>query len=222
MQSVIQLTVNGISYAGVLTVPVMLAALLNALCLNARTLGHMIAAAAKDSGDLNGDDSRNVDNAMKTQTNTVPWWCLLLFLLSWLAVPVDAATDRELMVALTASWNCTDPSWRDPAVPVCSWIGVMCGNGTIQKFSWGQKGCTGTVNLANLPPSMVELWFKDNAFNGPVDLTHLPPSMVELHLDNNAFNGPVDLAHLPPSMVELGLGNNAFNGPSTLHTSLPP
>ena len=67
MQSVIQLTVNGISYAGVLTVPVVLAVLLTALCLNARTLGHMFAAAAdKDSGDLNKDDSRNVDNAMKT------------------------------------------------------------------------------------------------------------------------------------------------------------
>ena len=90
---------------------------MNLLCLYARTLGHTFAAAAdKDSGDLNDSrkaapkDSPNRDNTMKTHAYMVPW---LLFL-SWLVVPVDAATDRELMVALTASWNCMDPSWRRP------------------------------------------------------------------------------------------------------------
>ena len=168
----------------------------------------------------NRNDSRNVDNAMKTHAVKVPWWYLLLFF-SWLAVPVDAATDREHMEALTASWNCTDPSWRDPAVPVCSWLGVTCENGTIQSFSWMGKRCTGTVNLANIPPSMVTLDLSNNAFNGPVDLAHLPPSMVKLWLFTNEFNGPADLGHLPPSMVTLDLSNNAFNGPVDLG-HLPP
>ena len=76
-----------------------------------------------------------------------------------------------------------------------------------------QRLLTGTLPIAYLPASLINLSIARGKHFGSVDLTMLPPEIQDLRIQENQFSGTLDLTSLPTSLGYLSLSNNRFVGP---------
>ena len=109
-----------------------------------------------------------------------------VLLIVWVAVLASAVLalkdDQSRMETLVSTFvGCQDSSWTS-ANPVCDWAGVYCQEGSVYSFVWIKQGCSGTLDLSNLPENMLQLDIRYNNFSTRVDLTALPQEFDDLEL----------------------------------------
>mmetsp|Transcript_3887 Transcript_3887/g.5946 ORF Transcript_3887/g.5946 Transcript_3887/m.5946 type:complete len:232 (-) Transcript_3887:53-748(-) len=64
-------------------------------------------------------------------------------------------------------------------------------------------GLMGTLDLSQLPSSLVVLDLRQNRFEGTIELYHLPPSIQRIQLERNSFvRVVIDNDSLPKSLIE--------------------
>ena len=116
----------------------------------------------------------------------------------------------------------------------------------VERFGVARMGLSGTIETAQLPQGLLELYFPENRVKGPfalgslplqivvvdasknlldgsLDMRALPRQVQRLHLSGNAFSGSVELSTLPETLAELNLSSNRLSGKvdlSSLPTSL--
>ena len=128
----------------------------------------------------------------------------------------------------------------------CLWKGVICDDsGQVVSLQWSMTGIggypqwshlpdtiktiylgalftsnslRGTIEFAELPPTVREFVVDENCFTGRLILRDVPKSMQILHLRSNQLCGVIDWEDLPPMLQELDIIGNSFVGTLPLIT----
>lgn len=174
-------------------------------------------------------------------------WVILL----WLGLSggiAQAATDCNVVTKIPVSecqsllelYNSTNGAnwtnntgWNQTNTP-CSWIGVTCSAGHVERLFLHERQMSGSIPNLNLP-NLLYLWLYGNQLSGRIpNFTNLPnlqvlslfsnqlsgsipnfsnlPNLASLRLDNNQLSGSVpDFSNLP-NLTYLKLSNNQLSG----------
>ncbi|KNH04131.1 leucine-rich repeat protein [Perkinsela sp. CCAP 1560/4] len=105
----------------------------------------------------------------------------------------------------------------------CTWKGVFCKDGMVQRISWGFQFSPASVqiNLCYVPASVTELTMHANYFCGKLEINALPRELRQLNLSINQFHGSISLVELPPNIMVVSIRKNDLSGSIDLRV-LPP
>ena len=90
-----------------------------------------------------------------------------------------------------------------------------------QKLYIFGPGPSGSIETANLPPSLSTLLSSRVQMTGDFDMRTLPPAMEDIIIGQSGFSGSFDLRALPLEITEIRANNNNFCGSLYLE-NLPP
>ncbi|OQW90457.1 MAG: hypothetical protein BWK78_06975 [Thiotrichaceae bacterium IS1] len=137
-------------------------------------------------------------------------------------IPVAECQELLSLYNSTNGPNWTNKTgWNQTNTP-CSWFGVSCNGGHIQKIDLSNVGSSsngyisgnglkGQIPDLNLP-SLVELWLVNNQLSGSIPNFSNLPKLIRLALVANQLSGSIPDFSKLPNLKELWLGSNQLSG----------
>ena len=135
-------------------------------------------------------------------------------------------TDQQRMELLIERFSIksrkTFRSAEGEFLEISDWEGVqLTKNENVGTVNFFQKGFTGTVQFAYIPPTVTYFSCAYNFLKGAVDTAALPRPLRVFEICQNKLSGTFDFTALPPALTQCNIANNFFTGSANL-ASLPP
>jgi len=136
-------------------------------------------------------------------------------------IPVSECQSLLELYNSTGGDNWTNSTgWNQTNTP-CSWFGVVCSGGYVERLYLYSNQLTGSIpNFSNLP-NLKELSLYSNQLSGSIPNFSNLPNLQYLWLGSNQLTGSIPNFSNLPNLTWLYLGNNQLTGSIPNFSNLP-